>query len=149
MAKGLVSGGKKKIRYAPKQGDVIAIKIRPKTFVLAKVAYVSEYHRGVLFFRVYNEVFPSAEAPAKLPSQYRGQFQSFVAYIQSGRWQVVGHDPVTKGDKEASRYVTASGLFERDKRLRDVRDSDREKILPLIIHSYASAEKLLREGFGV
>ncbi len=67
MAKGLVSGGKKKIRYAPKQGDVIAIKIRPKKFVLAKVAYVSEYHRGVLFFRVYNEVFPSAEAPAKLP----------------------------------------------------------------------------------
>ncbi len=77
-----------KRRFATRPAsDVIAIKIRPKKFVLAKVAYVSEYHRGVLFFRVYNEVFPSAEAPAKLPAEYRGQFQSFVAYIQSGRWQ--------------------------------------------------------------
>ncbi len=63
MAKGLVSGGKKEDSLRAKQGDVIAIKIRPKTFVLAKVAYVSEYHRGVLFFRVYNEVFRRPKRP--------------------------------------------------------------------------------------
>lgn len=136
------------VRHSPKQGDIISIKIGAGKFVLAKVAFVSEHHKGVLFFRAYDVVVKAAEMPETLPSGSRCQFRSFDKYIKSGRWTVAGHDPSTKGDKIASRYVTASGLFEGDKRLRNRRPGELETIDTFVVHSDVSAEKLLRAAFG-
>jgi hypothetical protein len=110
---------------------------------------VSEHHKAVLFFRVYDELFATADPPEAMPTAYRCQFRSFDTYIKLGRWRLVGHDPSTKGDKVASRYVTASGLFEGDKRLRDRRPGELDTVDIFVAHSYASAEKMLRQEFGV
>jgi hypothetical protein len=107
------AAGKTTMRYVPKHGDIIAIKIRPRKFVLAKVAFVSEPHKGVLFLRVNDELFAAAEAPEILPKAFRFQFRTVDTYIKVGRWHLVGHAPSTKGDKVASRYVTASLTFSR------------------------------------
>ena len=139
---------KKRIKYVPQLGDVVAIKIRPGKFVHAKVAFVSVDYKGLALFRVYDSVRPSA-AEFECLSTYRCQFRAYADKIESSHWKVVGHYPSKVGDKKASRYITAEGLYEGDARIRDVRDSDFDTLMPMSICMNSAAEHELRKKFGV
>jgi hypothetical protein len=121
-------------------GDLIAIPSDARVG-LAKVTYVSQFFREVVLLKLYRttlpkgvEHFPSAEVEADL-------YYTSSRPILSGRWRIVGFEPLSDAEQLMSKRTVAGDIWVADECLGEASERDLETLPKMLTYGFKLIEK--------
>jgi hypothetical protein len=130
----------------------LAIPLRNRLFVPAKVLYVSKY--PFKYQKALLAVFKAPLKSPKMPDNYPGRFNSTLRYVHAahlkdGRWPRIGHQEVYPEETNLALHVDSGYLFMGDELLRKASHEEHNGMLTNSIVWLAGwLEKEVHEWFG-
>jgi hypothetical protein len=111
-----------KLNFAP--GAIISIPC-DKSYVVAKVLYVSEYFKNTALLKIYSHRLPIDGSYINAISEDSFELvHTGVDLIKKGRWAVLTHIPLSDSESQSLKRVVGGDVWDADNCLGAASDAD-------------------------
>jgi hypothetical protein len=121
-------------------GDLIAIPSGARVG-LAKVIYVSQFFREVVVLKLYRKTLPSKAKHSPSAEDEADLYYTSSAPILSGRWKIVGFEPVSDTEQVMSKRTVAGDTWVADECLGKASERDLETLPKMLTYGFKLIEK--------
>lgn len=121
-------------------GDLIAIPSGARVG-LAKVIYVSQFFRELVLLKLYRTTLPAGEKQSPSAEAEVDLYYTSLSPILSGRWKIVGFEPVSDTEQLMSKRTVAGDIWVADKCLGEASERDLETLPKMLTYGFKLIEK--------
>jgi hypothetical protein len=105
-------------------GTIISIPC-DKSYVVAKILYVSEYFKNTALLKIYSHRFPIDDSYADaLNEDFFELVHTGVDLIKKGKWNVLANVPLSISESQSLKRIVGGDVWDADKCIGAASDAD-------------------------